>query len=669
MAWKQRIFQCVFISLALAALMLAGYAGAAEPTVTLTVDPDQREFSVKPTPQEVWIQAQTSDPKLKLTWKLSGIGEFKELGAGGIYTIPTQIKGETAEVTISVTATDAAGKTAKDRVKLTLRAAAAASTATPVPADTATPEPTPTDTPVPADTATPEPTPTDTPVPADTATPEPTPTDTPVPADTATPEPTPTDTPVPVDTAAPEPTPTDTPVPADTATPEPTPTDTPVPAGTATPEPTAAPVSKTTQEIERRLADAEWHLKKKRYLIPKGRNAFEQYQAVLTLDPANEQARAGIAEILRKYQWLTENEYKHGRLKKARQFFKLYQSVAEYAINTLGDRRLKKTRDALERQVMSAPPTPTPKPTATPQPLSCEELKREFTPAFNDFKEQRLAYQQSADLRAQAACEQKVTMLANLLDGTTRIHELLAYQRASSACFQPNARGALDSRLSMLERMIAVRAEELESVKTQCRPILAGSCRDVEQELLRLVEQVDQEKERYQSLKKSGDPAQCSQRVTALTNLIASLQELQPFLAYQTASGACLSAETIAQMRERIARLDEELRLYTQERAAMSAQCYASLSCEDIEQHVNLLLENIKPDVKSYERACRDTLTTLSAALGDLQTMKPLLPQLQAGQCLTPDEAAELASEMPSLADALGAFEQARLMIERHCRP
>ena len=621
MAWRQRVFQCVFISFALAALMLAGYADAAEPTVTLTVDPDQREFSVKPTPQEVWIQAQTSDPKLKLTWKVSGIGEFKELGAGGIYTIPTQIEGETAEVTISVTATDAAGKTAKDRVTLTLLAAAAP-TATPVPADTATPEPTPTDTPVPADTATPEPTPTDTPVPADTATPEPTPTDTPVPADTAT------------------------------------------------PEPTAAPVSKTAQEIERRLADAKWHLKKKRYLTPKGRNAFEQYQAVLTLDPANEQARAGIAEILKKYQWLTENEYKHRRLKKAQQFFKLYQIVAEYAINTLGDRRLKKTRDALERQVMSAPPTPTPKPTATPQPLSCEELKREFTPAFNDFKEQRLAYQQSADLRAQAACEQKVTMLANLLDGTTRIHELLAYQRASSACFQPDARGALDSRLSMLERMIAVRAEELEAVKTQCRPILAGSCRDVEQELLRLVEQVDQEKERCQSLKKSGDPAHCSQRVTALTNLIASLQELQPFLAHQTAaSGACLSAETVAQMRERIARLDEELRLYTQERAAMSAQCYASLSCEDIEQHVNLLLENIKPDVKSYERACRETLTTLSAALGDLHTIEPLLPQLQAGQCLTPDEAAELASEIPSLADTLGMFEQARLMIERRCRP
>ena len=621
MAWRQRVFQCVFISFALAALMLAGYADAAEPTVTLTVDPDQREFSVKPTPQEVWIQAQTSDPKLKLTWKVSGIGEFKELGAGGIYTIPTQIEGETAAVTISVTATDAAGKTAKDRVTLTLRAAAV-STATPAPADTATPEPTPTDTPAPADTATPEPTPTDTPVPADTATPEPTPTDTPVPADTAT------------------------------------------------PEPTAAPVSKTAQEIERRLADAKWHLKKKRYLTPKGRNAFEQYQAVLTLDPANEQARAGIAEILKKYQWLTENEYKHRRLKKAQQFFKLYQIVAEYAINTLGDRRLKKTRDALERQVMSAPPTPTPKPTATPQPLSCEELKREFTPAFNDFKEQRLAYQQSADLRAQAACEQKVTMLANLLDGTTRIHELLAYQRASSACFQPDARGALDSRLSMLERMIAVRAEELEAVKTQCRPILAGSCRDVEQELLRLVEQVDQEKERCQSLKKSGDPAHCSQRVTALTNLIASLQELQPFLAHQTAaSGACLSAETVAQMRERIARLDEELRLYTQERAAMSAQCYASLSCEDIEQHVNLLLENIKPDVKSYERACRETLTTLSAALGDLHTIEPLLPQLQAGQCLTPDEAAELASEIPSLADTLGMFEQARLMIERRCRP
>ena len=636
MAWRQRVVQCVFISLVLAALMRAGYADAAEPTVTLTVDPDQREFSVKPMPQEVWIQAQTSDPKLKLTWKLSGIGEFKELGAGGIYTIPTQIEGETAEVTISVTATDAAGKTAKDRVTLTLRAAAA---------------------------------PTATPAPADTATPEPTPTDTPIPADTATPEPTPTDTPIPADTATPEPTPTDTPIPADTATPEPTPTKTPVPADTATPEPTAAPVSKTAQEIERRLADAEWHLKKKRYLTPKGRNAFEEYQAVLTLDPANEQARAGIAEILRKYQWLTENEYKHGRLKKAQQFFKLYQTVAEYAINTLGDRRLKKTRDALERQVMSAPPTPTPKPTATPQPMSCEELKREFTPAFNDFKEQRLAYQQSADLRTQAACEQKVTMLANLLDGTTRIHELLAYQRASSACFQPNARGALDSRLSLLERMIAVRAEELDAVKTQCRPILAGSCRDVEQELLRLVEQFDQEKERYQSLKKSGDPAQCSQRVTALTNLIASLQELQPFLAYQTTSGACLSAETIAQMRERIARLDEELRLYTQERAAMSAQCYASLSCENIEQHVNLLLENIKPDVKSYERACRETLTTLSAALGDLQTIEPLLPQLQAGQCLTPDEAEELASEMPSLADALGAFEQARLMIERRCRP
>jgi len=74
---------------------------------------------------------------------------------------------------------------------------------------------------------------------------------------------------------------------------------------------------KQTNKLKELLAGAEKDLGALRLTSPAGNNAFEKYQNVLALDPANKTAQSGIAKIKNKYISLARSEINNGNLEKA----------------------------------------------------------------------------------------------------------------------------------------------------------------------------------------------------------------------------------------------------------------------------------------------------------------------------------------------------------------
>jgi len=156
---ERKQLQCMSRIIIGICLLLLCQAAMAEPTVTLTVEPDVREIPVSPVLQQIFIIAGIDPPDATPIWTLSGPGTFQgDLnGLGILYRPPQQLDCGSADVTISVSVPKANGTKLTESVRLTLIA--------PTP-----PTPTPTSTPTPAPTATPSPAPTVTPTPV----PEPT---------------------------------------------------------------------------------------------------------------------------------------------------------------------------------------------------------------------------------------------------------------------------------------------------------------------------------------------------------------------------------------------------------------------------------------------------------------------------------------------------------------
>src|SRR5690606_11459272 len=55
------------------------------------------------------------------------------------------------------------------------------------------------------------------------------------------------------------------------------------------------------EKIERLLKVANAHARVGRLIMPAGSNAYDAYQIVLTIDPNNREAKAGIDEVRQKY--------------------------------------------------------------------------------------------------------------------------------------------------------------------------------------------------------------------------------------------------------------------------------------------------------------------------------------------------------------------------------
>ena len=87
------------------------------------------------------------------------------------------------------------------------------------------------------------------------------------------------------------------------------------------------PVGLTKVDIQQLLFSADDAIKQNRLTTPADDNAFDRYKLVLTLNPSNTSAKAGINRIVEKYLAWALNHAERSNIKKARYFVSLADSI------------------------------------------------------------------------------------------------------------------------------------------------------------------------------------------------------------------------------------------------------------------------------------------------------------------------------------------------------
>ena len=149
-------------------------------------------------------------------------------------------------------------------------------------------------------------------------------------------------------------------------TPQPTsqPTSVPPAAPTPTPPPQRSP-------LELLLEEADQYFQQTWYTSgPNGHNAYEVYQRVLELDPGNRQARDRIAAMIHDYGRWGESNAAKGEVEKAIGYYERALQLIEFLAGNVDDADLRDQSTQLQELILQLnAPTPTPFPTATPQPI------------------------------------------------------------------------------------------------------------------------------------------------------------------------------------------------------------------------------------------------------------------------------------------------------------
>ena len=125
-------------------------------------------------------------------------------------------------------------------------------------------------------------------------------------------------------------------------------------------ETASTPPSESTelrQEISQRLQQAEQHLAANRLTVPARNNAFEEYRAVLNLEPDNPTALQGLDAIAERYVALVRRELNRNRYQQAQQF------VDRGLMVSPGHSALRQ----LQQQITDSQPQPSPAHVESPQ--------------------------------------------------------------------------------------------------------------------------------------------------------------------------------------------------------------------------------------------------------------------------------------------------------------
>lgn len=125
-------------------------------------------------------------------------------------------------------------------------------------------------------------------------------------------------------------------------------------------ETASTPPSESTelrQEISQRLQQAEQHLAANRLTVPARNNAFEEYRAVLNLEPDNPTALQGLDAIAERYVALVRRELNRNRYQQAQQF------VDRGLMVSPGHSALRQ----LQQQITDSQPQPSPAHAESPQ--------------------------------------------------------------------------------------------------------------------------------------------------------------------------------------------------------------------------------------------------------------------------------------------------------------
>lgn len=112
-------------------------------------------------------------------------------------------------------------------------------------------------------------------------------------------------------------------------------------------------------EVGPLLARAESALSRNRLMAPASDNAYRYYQEVLALDPANDQAKAGLARIVGRYRALAQQSLKQGRRSDARLYASRGLKLAPRDRDLLAiQRQASRSRPARSRGEASGAETP-----------------------------------------------------------------------------------------------------------------------------------------------------------------------------------------------------------------------------------------------------------------------------------------------------------------------
>lgn len=135
------------------------------------------------------------------------------------------------------------------------------------------------------------------------------------------------------------------------------------------PTPTPVPLlpTPTPSEIKQLLKKADTYFDEQWFLTPENKNAFDVYQDVLRLDPANSHAREKLREMMTVYKRWGDDNYRGGQYSRAKMFYQRYLTIAQYVITDLGEQSISGEFQQVQELLsqLEAPPTPVPSPTPT----------------------------------------------------------------------------------------------------------------------------------------------------------------------------------------------------------------------------------------------------------------------------------------------------------------
>lgn len=109
------------------------------------------------------------------------------------------------------------------------------------------------------------------------------------------------------------------------------------------------------------LKEADAYFDQQQFTTPKGKNAFDAYKQILRTEPGNAHARERICEMMKIYHAWGNYADRQKDYDRAKRFYRRYLSIANYVLNTLGDRgtdrdirKIRRRLKALENVVRSA---------------------------------------------------------------------------------------------------------------------------------------------------------------------------------------------------------------------------------------------------------------------------------------------------------------------------
>ncbi len=435
---------------------------------------------------------------------------------------------------------------------------------------------------------------------------------------------------------------------------------------------------------------------------PTGQTAFDEYKAVLKLDPDNQAAREGLHRILSRYKQRGDEEYAKGQYDRAMIFYERYVIVAEYLLDTLNDQHVRPELQYVEERILQGPtptpiptpvptttptltasptptltasPTPTltasPTPTLTPSPLSCREVTSQLSAMRPTIREFRQQYEALFDeYRDETVCDLHRLNLSHSLEQARTIRAILRYSITSGRCVRSENVQEMHTRLQQREQNIARREADLTLIHNQCVSVLVQSCQDVEDIITHLFEHLEYERDTYALFPESAIKGTCHQKLSLLTRVLERLYSVQRVVTHPKAQDVCSSEpeshKRLADLRSKVKR---ETARYEEELSSAGISCYKVSSCEELDMLLKLLEQSLRRDAAQSPGVYEQAVSRLKHLLNALREVQRLLRYSLNEKCISPREKQNVQAEAVQIKEELNHYEQELSHIQEYEHP